>query len=112
MRTMNKNNDDSRVLKILKKVEEDLREIQFISGDYKVKEKISMLLEFIEEETINNKEILEKLIYNKIKETKGRSPELNTDFYLLYRKFSEGKISIQEAQRLYDSYEKEIRTIY
>lgn len=107
---MNKNAIESLSLKIVERIEDDLREIELICTDIFVKEKIHNILEYIEQETKDNKSLLEDLIKEKVKETKTWSPELNTNFYMLYRNFIDGRISVKEAQALYDMYVKELRT--
>jgi hypothetical protein len=97
------------MLKVIERVEKDLREIELISSDYLVKERIHNILDFIEKETKENKTVLEDMIRSKIKETKNINPELNTYFYVLYRNLSEDKITVEEAQTIYDMYIKELR---
>ena len=106
---MNKNNFEGLSLKLLERIQLDLREIEPICSDYFVNERIHKILEYIEKETIDNKIVLEELIKERIKETRSFNSELNTSFYFLYRNFSEGKISIRDAQSMYDMYVKELR---
>lgn len=94
-------------LKIIEKIQLELKEIELICADYAVKEKIHKLLELIELETEDNKIILSELILDKIRETKGNNSELNTNFYMLYRKLCENKISVLEAKGIYEMYTKE-----
>jgi hypothetical protein len=106
---MGKNALESLSVKIVERIENELREIELICADVFVKEKIHKILEYIDQETTDNKTVLEDLIKEKIKETKTSSPELNTNFYMLYRNFIDGRISVNEAQALYDMYVKELR---
>lgn len=96
-------------LKIIEKIQLELKNIEIICSDYVAKEKIHMLLELIELETEENKMILSELIQDKIRETRGVNSELNTNFYMLYRKLCENKISILEAKEIYEMYSKEYR---
>lgn len=104
---MNNSKIDKSTLKILEKVQAKLKEIELLCIDCEAKEKIHNLIDFIEEETSENKTFLAEMIYNKVKETRGISPELNTYFYLLYRNLEQDKVSLEEAHRLYDMYVKE-----
>lgn len=107
---MDKNAFESIFLKLIERIQIDLRETELVCSDYLVKEKIHNILDYIELETIDNKVILEALIKEKIKETKCVNSELNTSFYLLYRNFLEGKITIKDAQSMYVMYTKELKT--
>jgi hypothetical protein len=107
---MSMNDLECLSIKIVEKIQNDLKEIELICTDVFVKEKIHMILDYIEQETTDNKTVLEDLIKEKIKETKALSPELNTSFYMLYRNFMDGRITVKEAQILYDMYVKELRT--
>ena len=101
---------ESFTLKLIEKIQQELKNIDSICTDYLVNERIHNLLEFIEKETSENKGIFTEMILSKIKETRRTNPELNTDFYLLYRNVIEGKITMKEAQVLYDMYVKEMNT--
>lgn len=105
---MNSSKIDKSALKILEKVQNRLKELEAFCIDYDTKEKIHNLIDFIEDETSENKVVLAEMIYNKVKETRGVSPELNTYFYLLYRNLEQDKVSLEEAHRLYDMYVKEL----
>lgn len=106
---MDNTNFESFSLKIIEKMQIELKEMELICADYVVKERIQKLLELIELETKENKIILSELIQDKIKETRGVNSELNTNFYMLYRKLAENKISILEAKGIYEMYTKEFR---
>lgn len=95
-------------LKIIEKIEEKLRDVELSTSDYLVKEKIENIIEFIEKETKDNKFFLEEMIKNKINETRTTNPKLNTNFYMLYRNLTEGRITREEAKAIYDIYIKEI----
>lgn len=101
-------NSDNFSLKLLEKIHKDLIDVEAVCSDYDVKEKLLSIIDLIEKETSNNKVIFIDMIYSKLKETKGRNSDLNTRFYMLYRNIVEGKISMQEAQEMYDMYVKEI----
>jgi hypothetical protein len=107
---MEKNDFESIFLKLIERIQLDLRETELVCSDYLVKERIHKILDYIEIETIDNKIVLEELIKEKIKETKSLNSELNTSFYFLYRNFSAGKITIKDAQSMYDMYIKELKT--
>lgn len=100
---------ESMSLRIVEKIQSELKDMELVCKDVFIKEKIHSILEYIDQETTDNKVVLGDLIKEKIKETKGSSPEMNTNFYLLYRNFIEGRVSVKEAQILYDMYVKELR---
>ncbi|GLC30857.1 hypothetical protein [Clostridium omnivorum] len=104
---MNNNNSEVFAIQILEKVQLQLKEIEIISTDYRIKEKIHKLLDYIDLETSNTKAEFAEMIHLKVKETKPLHPELSTYLYLLYRNLMQGKISLQEAQGLYEMYMKE-----
>jgi hypothetical protein len=105
-------NYDKLPLKLLDKIREELLIIGMSCSEYQVKEKILNLIDLIENETSNNRMILIDMIYSKVRETKGRNSDLNARFYMLYRNLNEEKISIQEAQDIYDMYVKELDNIW
>lgn len=107
---MDKDNSESFTLKIIEKVQVELRNIEVLCSDYILKERIHELLKLIQNETSSSKIIFAEILYSKIQETKGLYPDLNLNFYLLYRNFVEGKISTEEAQNLYEMYIKELKT--
>jgi|GEM_PF-2729923 len=94
-------------IKIIEKIQLELKEIELISTEYAVKERLHKLLELIEFETEENKTVLSKLIQCKISETRGVNSELNTNFYLLNRNLMENRISVMEAKATYEMYVKE-----
>lgn len=104
---MSNNNSEVFAIQILEKVQLQLKEIEIMSTDYRVKEKVHKLLDYIDLETSNNKVEFAEMVYSKIKETKPLYPELSTYLYLLYRNLMQGKVSLQEAQGLYEMYMKE-----
>lgn len=104
---MSNNNSEVFAVQILEKVQLQLKEIEILSTDYRIKEKIHKLLDFIELETSNTKAEFAEIVHSKVKETKALYPELSTYLYLLYRNLMQGKISLQEAQSLYEMYMKE-----
>lgn len=103
---MNKNNYYDRVLKI---IQSELKDIETLNSSFEIKDRIHKLLDFIDQETLNNRTVFQEMLYSKIKETNGKNPELNTYLYLLYRNLIEDKITIQEAKKLYEMYLKEYK---
>lgn len=102
---------DNINIKLIDKIMAELRDIELDCSDIMVKEKLHNLIDMLEKETIDNKLFLEQMIKARIKETRGVNPALNTYFYLLYRNFIEGKITMKETQTLYDMYIKEMNAI-
>jgi len=107
---MNKDGSENFAFKLIEKVQVELSEIEVLCSDYILKERIHALLEFIQTETPSNKKLFTEMIYSKIQETKALYPDLNLNFYLLYRNFVEDKISSKEAQNLYEMYIKELKS--
>lgn len=107
---MNKDDSEKFAFKIIEKIQIELSEIEVLCSDYILKERIHSLLAFIQNEPPNHRKIFAEMIYAKIQETKGLHPDLNLDFYLLYRNFIEGKISTVEAKSLYEMYIKELKS--
>ena len=98
-------------LKLLEKIREELLDIGMSCSEYQVKEKLLNLIDLIENETSNNRMILIDMIYSKVRETKGKNSDLNARFYMLYRNLNEEKISVQEAQDMYDMYVRELNNV-
>lgn len=105
---MSNNNSENSALKIIERIQSELREVELMCSQHIIKEKLHKLLDYIDTEIGDNRIILADKIYTKVKETKHISPELNTNFYLLYRNLVNDKITIQEAQNIYDMYVKEL----
>lgn len=105
---MYKENHEEFFIKILEKIKSDLKEIEGSSSMVEIKEKIHELMDFMNCETPDNRSVLEDMIYSRLLETRGVNPELNTYLYILYRNFTQNKISMQEAERLYIQYSKEL----
>jgi hypothetical protein len=95
-------------LRIIEKIQVDLKEIELSCLDSLAKEKINKLLSCMEQEIKCNKSIFSEMLLQKIKQTKGMYPELNANFYILYRNFVNGKISYKDAQDIYEMYVKEL----
>lgn len=106
---MGKNGSESDFQKILDRIQSDIRLIQLSCPDIETKEKLNKLLEYIELETAGDRASLIDSILLRAKQTKGMYPELNINFYLLFRKLSEYQVSVQEAQNLYDMYDREYK---
>lgn len=100
--------NENSILKVLQEVHAKLKAIELDCTDFGTKEKIHKLINYIEEENLNSKKVLAEMIYAKVKETRSVSSELNTYFYLLYRNLEQGKVSVEEAHKLYDMYVKEL----
>ncbi|MCM0650497.1 hypothetical protein NBE98_19210 [Clostridium swellfunianum] len=107
---MEKEDLESVYIRLIEKIRMDLNEIEVYCADYFIKEKIHKIIEYIDQDTKNNRTVLADLIKEKMNETKTMNSDLNTDFYFLYRKFLDGKINIQDAQQMYDMYSKELKT--
>jgi hypothetical protein len=104
---MNKSYSENSSIRILQKVQSQLKQIEDMGSVQEIKKEIHELLGFIEQESMENKAVLEEMIHIKIKETSGVNPEVNTYLYLLYRNLIQDKVSINEAQKLYKMYVKE-----
>lgn len=104
---MNDRNNDDFYINIIQKLHVDLKYIDSLSSTSEIRKKISDLINFIDDETLNNRNVFEEIINLKIKETSGTNPELNAQLYILYRNLNQNKIPLQEARRLYKIYLKE-----
>ncbi len=101
---MVRNDFDSATFKIIEKAKAELMDMEGLTNVVAIKEKLRGLISFIDEETTNNKIIFAEKIYWKVKETRDTNPELNTCLYMLYRVLMEGKVPLNEAQKLYNMY--------
>lgn len=104
---MHPNESNHYTQSMIKKIQNDLKEIELSCLDYSIKEKISKLLDYIEQETTNNRELFTETLLSKIKLTRGLNPELNTKLYILYRNLTNDKVSFEAARDLYEMYTKE-----
>jgi hypothetical protein len=91
-------------LEIIKRIKDELKEMDNITSINEIKGKIHGLLDYIEDEISSDKEAFEDMIYLKVKETSGINPDLNTHLYMLYRNLTQNKISLHEAQKIYQMY--------
>ena len=89
----------------VKKILSELKEIENLSSDDVIKFKVDQLMQMIGEITsIDSKESLEQIIYNKMKESATKNKELNVKLYMLYRNLKDGRISQKEAKEAYEIY--------
>jgi hypothetical protein len=105
------NSSASFTFKIIENIKIELKEIEKLNSASEMRNRIKKLLETIEDDTIGDKSAFLEIIYSKLKETRDINPQLNTAFYLLYRNLMEDKISILEAQKLFNMYINEYETI-
>jgi Tol biopolymer transport system component len=91
-------------LEIVNKINDKLKEMEHMTSLQEIKGKIHKLIDFIEEETASDKEAFEEMIYSKVKETNGKNSDLNTHLYMLYRNLIQNKITLHEAQKIYEMY--------
>lgn len=91
---------------VIEKVLLELREIMEFYPDDMLKLKVRNIAKLLSNAS-NCKMQEESLIdevYDKMKESKTKNPELNTKLYMLYRSLSDGKISEEEAKYLFEVY--------
>lgn len=92
---------------LLEKILSELNEVQTLSSERLLQEKVGILIKYIENLIENKDEIpFETIIYNKMREVRLKDPELNSKLYILYRKLSDKKISEEDARIMYDVYIK------
>lgn len=101
---MTRNDFDSATFRIIEKTKEGLIDVEELSSIVEIKQKLRQIISFIDEETTSNKIIFSEKLYWKVKETRNSNPKLNTCLYMLYRVLMEGKVSLIEAQRMYNMY--------
>lgn len=91
-------------LRVIEKIKTELKEIKELNSAYEMRNRINMLLKYIDDDTTGDKSAFLDIIFIKLKEAKDINPQLNASLYLLYRNLSDDKITIQEAQKLFDMY--------
>ena len=104
-----KNSDGKVVMEkaSITKIVSELKNIQTLTSDRLLQQKIDLLIKYMENILKNKDDIpFEDIIYNKMKEVRLENPELNSKLYILYRKLSDGKITEEDARILYDVYIK------
>lgn len=99
------NNDKITIeAKVFEKIKNGLKQVRIKSSEDEIKAMIDSLLYLLENK--DSEEIdfnsLEDTIHNKMKTTKDK--DLNVKLYMLYRKLQDGKISEEEALKLYEIY--------
>lgn len=88
---------------IFEKIKLVLNDIKLLSSEENIKKKAEKLLKILNGESKKNRTIsLEEEIYKKMKQTPDN--ELNVKLYMLYRKLQNGKISENEALRVFEMY--------
>jgi hypothetical protein len=97
-------NSESMAFKIILRIKNELQDIEAMDSAREIKGKILDVLKFIDEDVFESKKMLLDVIHDKIKETRDRKPDLNTQLYILYRNLAEEKITPEEAQKLYEMY--------
>jgi hypothetical protein len=90
--------------KVFEKIKNGLNQVRIKSMDDEVKAIVDLLLKLLENKDSEDIDFnsLEDTIYNKMKTTKDK--DLNVKLYMLYRKLQDGKISEEEALKLYELY--------
>lgn len=101
---MGNNYSEVLAFEIINKIRKELDEIYGLTSANEIRQRIHKLIMVIDDETLNNKSVVMEKIYCKVKETNGVNERLNGYLYLLYRNLEKGKISIKEAERLYNMY--------
>jgi protein subunit release factor A len=99
--------------KILKVTEEEynkiINKLTKLSSLCKDPNTVSALIETVEfmKKLIKDKDepSIEELILSKLKETKGKDPDLNASLYILYQNLKRGRVTEEEALELYEKYD-------
>ncbi|KYH29731.1 MULTISPECIES: hypothetical protein [Clostridium] len=87
-------------LKNMNNLINELIKIKFSCYDENIRNSIESLIEFINVDILNNKDIKERLldqIHDKMVEVKTINEDLNASLYILYQELKNDRISIQEA---------------
>lgn len=100
---------DKKVVSIdfeaLEKIILELVDIEKLTPDGPVKVRVNNLIENIKSVTGVNSDIsLETQILKKMRESRVNNVELHTKLYILYRNLSEERVSLEEAQGMYENY--------
>ncbi len=83
----------------------ELQEIEALTPEGAVKFRVNNLIENIKKYTgVNSNDSLEEKILKKMRESKTNNPELHTKLYILYRNLTEGRISFENAEGMYENY--------
>lgn len=91
---------------VLEKVLLELNEIKNLFPEESLKIKVNNLITILSKASnfdIDDKSLLD-IIYEKMREARGKNPELDTKLYMLYRSLSEGKTSEEDARQLFEIY--------
>lgn len=88
----------------LQKLQEKLKEIKLMTQDEDIQSKVNEMLGLLGDELKPRNVLLEKMIKEKMIETKHSNPELHFKLYMLHRKLVEGKIDEEEAMKAYEVY--------
>lgn len=91
---------------VIEKVLLELNEIRDFYPDDMLKLKIRNIVKLLSNASncnVDEKPFIDE-VYDKMKESKTKNPELNTKLYMLYRSLSDGKTSEEDAKYLFEVY--------
>ena len=99
--------------KILKVTEEEynkiinrLTKLSSLCKDSEIENGLNETIEIMKKLIKDKAELsTEELILSKLKETKGKDPDLNASLYILYQNLKRGRVTEEEALELYEKYD-------
>lgn len=93
--------DEDEFYKIL----DELKNIEVLTSDGRMRNKINSIITIMENvnKSVEKRPVID-IIYDKMKESKTKNPELNVRLYILYRDLQGNKISEEKALQLYYEY--------
>ncbi|MCY6356484.1 hypothetical protein [Clostridium sp. ZS2-4] len=90
---------------IIEKVLFELKEIKDCCAEDTLKIRMSKVIKMLSKASdCNTENLLEDVIYEEMKESMTKNPELHSKLYMLYRSLTDGKISEEAAKQLFETY--------
>lgn len=90
---------------IIEKVLFELKEMKECCAEDTLKIRLSNVIKTLSKASnCNTDKLLEDVIYEKMRESMNKNPELHSKLYMLYRSLVDGKISEEAAKQLFETY--------
>lgn len=91
-------------IKTIQSIKSKLKELKDLNPSDELLKKINELYEFVDSKLSPSNNSLEDRIYAKMKEIKSVDPDAHLNLYMLHRRLTSGKISEEDAAKLFDAY--------
>lgn len=87
------------------KILDELKNIEVLTSEGMTRKKVHSIVSIMENinKNIEKRPVID-IIYEKMKESKTKNPELNVRLYILYRDLQGNKVSEEKALQLYNEY--------